>query len=87
MKIFKDKDSIIRCVVAAVATGVDLRDVDIVVHIGCPKSTITYSEETGRCARDGRKGISVILYDNYEKPEVAISLSYFIRSWWNLAGV
>ena len=45
--------------------GVDLRDVDIVVHIGCPKSTITYWQEAGRCARDGRKGLNVIMYDNF----------------------
>ena len=62
------KDSgTIRCVVATVAMGmgVDIPDIDMVVHIGCPKSVISYWQEAGRCARDGRQGFSLVMYDNF----------------------
>ncbi|XP_052061903.1 uncharacterized protein LOC127701969 [Mytilus californianus] len=58
LKEFKLKESKIRCVIATVALGMglDIRDVDLVVHIGCPKSVLSYWQEAGRCARDGRQG-------------------------------
>lgn len=60
-------NSTIRCVIATVALGMgmDIRDIDLVVHIGCPKSILTYWQEAGRCARDGRQGLSFVLYDNF----------------------
>ena len=67
MNNFKQTGSTIRCVVATVALGmgIDIRDLDIVVHIGCPKSVISYWQEAGRCARDGRNGLSLVMYDNF----------------------
>ena len=64
---FKKDNSTIRCVVATVALGmgIDLKDVDMIVHIGCPKSLLSYWQEAGRCARDGRNGLSIVLYDNF----------------------
>ena len=64
---FKSKDGIIRYLVATVALGmgVDVRDIDVVIHYGCPKSVLSYWQEAGRCARDGRQGLSVIYYDNF----------------------
>jgi len=60
---YKDSGTI-RCVVATVAMGmgVDIPDIDMVVHIGCPKSVISYWQEAGRCARDGRQGFSLVMY-------------------------
>ncbi|CAG2203275.1 recQ [Mytilus edulis] len=67
LKEFKLKESRIRCVIATVALGMglDIRDVDLVVHIGCPKSVLSYWQEAGRCARDGRQGLSLIIYDMF----------------------
>ena len=67
LKSFSKKDSTIRCVIATVALGmgIDIQDVDIVVHYGCPKSPVSYWQEAGRCARDGRQGLSLIVYDNF----------------------
>ncbi|XP_063416394.1 uncharacterized protein LOC134698034 [Mytilus trossulus] len=64
---FKTKTSRIRCVIATVALGMglDISDIDLVVHIGCPKTVLSYWQEAGRCARDGRQGYSLILYDNF----------------------
>jgi len=67
LKNFKDPGGNLRCLVATVALGmgIQINDVDLVFHIGCPKSTISYWQEAGRCARDGRPGYSYVLYDNF----------------------
>ncbi|XP_053377011.1 uncharacterized protein LOC128547710 [Mercenaria mercenaria] len=64
---FSKSTSSIRCLVATVALGMglDIKDIDMIIHIGCPKSVISYWQEAGRCARDGRQGLSLILYDNF----------------------
>ena len=64
---FSKVNSSIRCIVATVALGmgIDIPDVRLVVHIGCPKSVISYWQKAGRCARDGQQGYSLILYDNF----------------------
>ena len=48
-----------------VVVRLDIRDVDLIVHVGCPKSVLSYWQEAGRCARDGRNGFSLILYDHF----------------------
>lgn len=64
---FTNPNGNIRCLVATVALGMglDVKDVDMIIHIGCPKSVISYWQEAGRCARDGRQGMSLIMYDNF----------------------
>jgi superfamily II DNA helicase RecQ len=64
---FKKGDSHIRCIVATMALGMglDIRDVDLVMHIGCPKTLVSYWQDSGRCARDGRARYSLILYDKF----------------------
>ena len=64
---FSKTNGTIRVVVATVALGmsIDIKYIDLVVHIGCPKSVISYWQEAGRCARDGRAGFSFILYDKF----------------------
>ena len=64
---FSSASSNIRCLIATVALGMglDIKDIDIIIHIGCPKSVISFWQETGRCARDGRQGFSLVLYDNF----------------------
>lgn len=59
---FTKVDSSIRCVVATVALGmgIDIPGVKLVIHIGCPASVVSYWQEVGRCARDGRQGFSVL---------------------------
>ena len=62
---FKSGSSRIRCIIATVAfrMGLDIRDVQLVVHIFCLKYILSYWQEAGRCARDGRHGFSLILFD------------------------
>ena len=45
--------------------GLDIRVAQLVVHIGCPKSILSYWQDADRCARDGRQGFSLILYDGF----------------------
>ncbi|KAL3869044.1 hypothetical protein ACJMK2_041786 [Sinanodonta woodiana] len=51
---FRWKDGSIRCIVATVALGMemDMREVDLVIHFGCPKSVLVYWQKRRRCARD-----------------------------------
>lgn len=62
LKEFKNESSTICCIIATVAIGmgVDIKDVDLVVHIGCPKSVLSFWQEAGRCARDGRKVLALL---------------------------
>jgi superfamily II DNA helicase RecQ len=62
---FKSESSRIRCIIATVALrmGLDIRDVQLFVHIFSPKYILSYWQEAGRCARDGRHGFSLILFD------------------------
>jgi superfamily II DNA helicase RecQ len=48
---FKKGDSHIRCIVATVTLGMclDIRDVDLVMHIGCPKTRLEASGGKKRC--------------------------------------
>ena len=64
---FKKETSTIRCVIATVALGmaIGIQDIDMVVHIGGPKSLLSYWQEADRCARDGRFGCSFDVYDNF----------------------
>ncbi|XP_060070721.1 ATP-dependent DNA helicase RecQ-like [Ylistrum balloti] len=64
---FKDPNSNLRCLIATVALGmgIQINDIDIVMHLGSPKSILSYWQEAGRCARDGRPGYSFVLYDNF----------------------
>ncbi|KAK6168569.1 hypothetical protein SNE40_021075 [Patella caerulea] len=67
LKNFKKTHGYLRCVVATIALGMGIQigDIDLVVHIGCPNSVISYWQEAGRCARDGRPGYSFVLFDNF----------------------
>lgn len=64
---FSKPDGNVRCVIATVALGmgIDIRDIDLVIHYGCPKSVVSYWQEAGRCARDGRKGVSLVIFDGF----------------------
>lgn len=64
---FSKTDSNIGCLVAtaALGMGLDIQDIDMILHTGCSKSIISYWQEAGRCPRDGRQGFSLIFFDNF----------------------
>ncbi|XP_077996733.1 ATP-dependent DNA helicase RecQ-like [Glandiceps talaboti] len=55
---FTQKDSHTRCLISTIAfgMGVQVTNVDIIIHWGASKSVLAYWQEVGRCARDGREG-------------------------------
>ncbi len=57
MNNFREKDGKMRCVVSTIAfgMGVQIDDVDLVMHWGPRKTRLAYWQEIGRCGRDGRK--------------------------------
>ena len=58
MSSFLKPDTHIRLLVSTIAfgMGVQVPDVEIVVHWGGSKSILSYRQEIGRCARDRRQG-------------------------------
>ena len=55
---YKSGNSLIRCIIATVDLGIGLaiRNVQLVVHIGCPKFILSYWQE-----RDDRQGFTLAL--------------------------
>lgn len=41
--------------------GVSIPDVRMVVHFGAPSHTMNWAQEAGRCSRDGKPGVAIIL--------------------------
>lgn len=54
--------SSLRCVVATIAfgMGINLPDVEFVFHWGASADIMSYWQEVGRCARDGRQGKAML---------------------------
>lgn len=67
LQIFTETTGTIRCLVATVALGmgVQINDIDLIIHIGCPKSVVSYLQEAVWCSRDGRSGHSIVIYDYF----------------------
>lgn len=63
LEIFPKPSSPIRCLIASAAfgMGVDIPDIELVIHWGASSSVLNYWLEVGRCARDGRSGKAVLI--------------------------
>ncbi|KAK3108760.1 hypothetical protein FSP39_015041 [Pinctada imbricata] len=61
MNDFPKEESVIRLLFSTVAfgLGVQIDSIDIVVHYGIESTTLSYWQEIGRCARDGRPGLAI----------------------------
>ena len=53
------------------ARGLDVNDVDLVVHWDVPQDSEAYLHRSGRTARAGRKGTAIVLFGQREKGRVA----------------
>jgi len=65
LKSFSSSKSNIRCVISTIALGmgIQIADISLVLHYGSPKSSLTYWQEVGRTARDGRPGYAFAMVD------------------------
>ena len=60
-------DGEVRIVIAtsALGMGVNIRDIERIIHYGIPCDMEEYVQEIGRSGRDGRRAIATLLYHNY----------------------
>lgn len=52
------------------ARGIDIKDVDLVVQFAPPRETDTYVHRSGRTGRAGKKGTSVLLFDQRQARDI-----------------
>lgn len=49
---------------SALAMGVSIKDVDLVIHYNMPLSISDYYQMSGRAGREGQKARSILIYNN-----------------------
>ena len=64
---------------SAFSMGIDVADIELVVHFNAPISMTDYIQQIGRAGRDGRKAHCVLLYDRNGDDE-AISNSFIKKA-------
>jgi len=52
------------------ARGIDIKDVDLVIQFSPPRETDTYVHRSGRTGRAGKKGTSVLLFDQRQARDI-----------------
>ncbi|XP_052071484.1 uncharacterized protein LOC127709854 isoform X1 [Mytilus californianus] len=68
MSEFPKIDSKVRVVFATIAfgMGVDIADVEQIIHWGAPRGLEQFTQESGRAGRDGRHALSVVYYSSFD---------------------
>ena len=63
-------DGVVRVVIATIALGmgVDMRDVNTIIHYGAPRSIDDYFQECGRGGRSGEQCVSTVFWKSTEAP-------------------
>ena len=64
---------------SAFSMGIDVADIELVVHFNAPISMTDYIQQIGRAGRDGRKAHCVIFYDQNGDDD-AISNSFIKKA-------
>jgi len=67
LKRFKEKKFNVLCATDVAARGLDIPSVDLVVQVEPPKEAETYIHRSGRTARAGKNGTSIIFYTMKQK--------------------
>ena len=66
-------------VTSAFSMGIDVPDIELVVHFNAPISMTDYIQQIGRAGRDGRKAHCVLFYDQNGDDD-AISASFIKKA-------
>ncbi|CAC5365389.1 unnamed protein product [Mytilus coruscus] len=68
MSEFPKLDSKVRVVFATIAfgMGVDIADVEQIIHWGVPRGLEQFTQESGRAGRDGRHALSVVYFSSFD---------------------
>ena len=69
----------IMIVTSAFSMGIDVPDIELVVHFNAPISMTDYIQQIGRAGRDGRKAHCILFYDQNGDDD-AISASFIKKS-------
>ncbi|MDB4764111.1 C-terminal helicase domain-containing protein, partial [Akkermansiaceae bacterium] len=70
MRAFKKERSQFLVATDVAARGIDVEDLAFVVHHQLPEQIDYYTHRSGRTARAGKKGISLVLIDPREKKKL-----------------
>ena len=64
---FSEVNSTLRCVISTIAfgMGISIPNIDYIIHWGPPCDVLSYWQEVGRCARDGRQGKALLYTPPY----------------------
>ena len=68
----------------AMGMGVDIRSIRCVIHVGPPRTTREYLQETGRAGRDGKPAIVALHYNNHDIAKNREGMSDDIRTLFQL---
>jgi superfamily II DNA helicase RecQ len=76
------QSSIVRVIFATVAIGmgVDIPDIQRIIHIGPPCTVKAYIQETGRAGRDGNQSYAILYYNNYDISKNRVNMQDDMRN-------
>ena len=66
MRAFKNKNLSIIIATDIAARGIDVADLTFVVHFQLPDQVEYYTHRSGRTARAGKEGVSLVLANGYD---------------------
>ncbi|BCL74077.1 hypothetical protein TUMSATVNIG1_60610 (plasmid) [Vibrio nigripulchritudo] len=69
----KDPNGVLLCT-NAFGVGVDIRDIELSIHVDLPMSLDAFLQESGRAGRNGEAATSLVLFKENESDKVAKSL-------------
>lgn len=60
--------------------GIDCSSVHKVIHVGPPEDTESYVQHIGRCGRDGKQSLALLLYGKNLMRNTSIHLKEYCRT-------